>query len=171
MIDIAQIRIRKINHAFLKIECDTDIALELSEAFKFQVQGFRFMPSYKMGKFDGYIRLFNVGSRTIGSGLLLKVINFCTNRDYSYEVIENPHYVQSLITKDEVISYMDSLNLHARGELLEIRDYQVNGVYTALKEQKCVLLSCTGCMCPSTEIEVALTEDDIKILNAFRNSK
>lgn len=124
--------------------CDIDYALEMAESFKFQVKGYQFMPSYKMGKFDGYIRLFNLGTRLIGSGLLLKVIEFCKTRDYSYEVIENPHHVKSSITKDEVVTYMDSLNLHARGEPLEIRDYQVNGVYTALKEQKCILLSATG---------------------------
>jgi superfamily II DNA or RNA helicase len=144
MTEQAQIRIRKLNHAFLQIESEFDLALEMSESFKFEVKNAKFSPMYKMGRWDGFIKLFNMGSRIIGSGLLPKVIDFCTSRGYSYDVIANSAHVPTNISRQEVSDYMQSLNLHARGVPLEIRDYQLNGVYTALKEQKCILLSATG---------------------------
>lgn len=135
--------IHRINYASIQIESSEDIALEISEAFKFQVPGAKFSPAYKMGQWDGYIRLFNLGSRIMGSGLTKRLIEFCDSREYTYSVVELENSECS-ITYLEVEEYIDTLNLYARGAPMIIRDYQVNGVYTALKEQRAILNAVTG---------------------------
>jgi superfamily II DNA or RNA helicase len=142
--------IQKLNHATLKIHCSMDIALELSSAFSFLVDGYKFMPSYKMGKFDGYIRLFNVGSRTIASGLYHRLVEFAVQREYTYTVVsddsgyEPPNYQTPHINEETVRDYMESLDLYAHKQKIEIRDYQVKGVVIALRDRNGILLSSVG---------------------------
>lgn len=146
------VKIRKINHAFLKIECNSDIAMELSEAFKFLVDGYKFMPAYRMGRFDGYIRMFNLGTRQIASGLFAKVVEFCKSHDYPYEVIddfdetgyESPNYQTSNINKDSMLAYMQSLNLTTKGVSIQIRDYQVEGVTVMIRDRQAIIKSSVG---------------------------
>jgi superfamily II DNA or RNA helicase len=152
MIESAQIQIRKLNHAFLHIQTDIDIALELSEAFKFLVDGYKFIPAYKMGKFDGYIRLFNLGNRQIASGLYSKVIEFCDKRGYTYSIIDDcsqtgiepPDYQTPDINTMSVLEYMESLDMHTNGNPITIRDYQVEGVTVALLNRQAILKASVG---------------------------
>lgn len=125
--------------------------MELSEAFKFLVDGHKFMPSYKNGSFDGWIRLFNLGSRTMSSGLYTKVIEFAETRGYSYVIdpsedttITAPGFQTPGVSYESVKTYMESLNLHAHGEKLDIREYQIMGVVVALRDRQAILVSSVG---------------------------
>jgi superfamily II DNA or RNA helicase len=149
---MSDIQIRKLNHAFLRIDSPMDIALEISEAFKFQVEGYKFMPSFKNGTFDGYIRLFNLGTRQIASGLYQKVIEFCGKHGYAYEVIDDsaetgyepPDYQVPDINNETILEYMESLNLSTKGVKLDIRDYQVEGVTVAIRDRQGILKASVG---------------------------
>jgi superfamily II DNA or RNA helicase len=152
MTDLPDIRIHKLNHATIRIECEMDIALEMSETFSFEVKGAKFSPAFKMGKWDGKIRLFNLGSRTMGSGLYRQVLDFARIRDYTTGVIDNfeetgyesVDYVTPNINEEVIGKYMTELNLYARGEPLELRDYQIKGVTVAIRDRQAILLACTG---------------------------
>jgi superfamily II DNA or RNA helicase len=129
-----------------------DIALELSEAFKFQVDGYKFMPSYRNGTFDGFIRLFNLGTRQIASGLFSEIIKFCDTHGYEYEIIDNfestgiepPNYQTPNVNIEIIKDYMESLNLHSKGVPLVIRDYQILGVTVAIRDRQAILKSSVG---------------------------
>ena len=41
------IRVRKLNHANLHIQCDSGTAQELNEFFSFYVPGYKFMPAFR----------------------------------------------------------------------------------------------------------------------------
>lgn len=146
------IQIKKLNHATIKVNCSMDIALELSEAFTFEVAGARYSPAFKMGQWDGKIRLFNVGARCIGSGLYQKVIEFANKHDYSYEVLdefehtgyESPEYKTPDVDSESIRDFMDSLDLCTKGVPIQIRDYQVEGVKVCLKERQAIILSSVG---------------------------
>lgn len=152
MTDQTQIKIRKLNHAFLHITCEIDIAMEISEAFKFMVDGAKFSPAFKMGQWDGYIRLFNLGSRQIASGLYSKVIDFADKHGYSYEVIDDskqtgyepPNYQTPNVDNDSIREYMESLNLHTKGVPIVIRDYQVEGVTVMIRDRQAIIKSSVG---------------------------
>ena len=137
-----------VNYAFLRVDCEQDIRMEISEYFKFEVPGAKFTPMYRMGRWDGLIKLFNLGSRLLPSGLYSKLIEFCTTREYKLEVVKSEQYgvpsEDESINYDDISEYINSLNLHGNGNPITVRDYQVNGVYTALRHKNCVLNSVTG---------------------------
>lgn len=140
--------ISKLNESFLKIKCDTDLAMELSEAFMFEVPGFRFMPAYRMGKFDGKIRIFNLGRRTFPIGLFEKLIEFCQQRDYTYSTesvgqLTDPGSTAG-ISYQTVVDYVTGLNLHGGGNPVLVRDYQLEGIHVALDKKRAVLHAATG---------------------------
>lgn len=149
---MSDIQIRKVNHAFIRVDSEMDKALELSEAFRFQVDGYKFAPSFKSGQWDGYIRLFNLGNRQMASGLYKRVVEFCEKRDYSYEVIDDydrtgyepPNYQTPNITNDSMLEYMESLNMTTRGVPIVIREYQVEGVTVAIRDRQAILKASVG---------------------------
>ena len=49
------IRVRKLNHAVLQIDCNSGTSAELRDFFSFYVPGYKFMPAYKNRVWDGKI--------------------------------------------------------------------------------------------------------------------
>jgi superfamily II DNA or RNA helicase len=140
---MADLVISKKNEIYLKIECEPHIRYELSDQFTFDVPGAKFMPQYRSRHWDGKIRLFNIQTCEIYAGLLDKVISFCDNHKYKFELKENKYYgypgnVDEGISTEGVRDYMKSICSH------EPRDYQVSGVYDCLRYKRKLILSPTG---------------------------
>jgi len=146
------IEVFKLNEATLKLRCSQDAALELSETFSFQMPGAKFSPLYKQGRWDGFIRLFNLGSKTLPSGLFTKLVEFAEERKYSLLPIENPsapYYgvpggSDMGIEYVNIKAYVDSLNLHHDGEPLDVRDYQYRAVFESISRRAAILKAATG---------------------------
>jgi superfamily II DNA or RNA helicase len=135
--------ISKKNEIYLKIEAEPHIFYELSDQFTFDIPGAKFMPQYRSKHWDGKIRLFNLQTGEIYSGLLDKVIAFCDNHNYTFEFKENKYYglpgeMDETISLEGVKDYMQSICSHTP------RDYQVQGVFDALKYKRKLLLSPTA---------------------------
>ena len=74
--------------------------------------------------------------------LLNYLLEFAKRNDYEVEMdIINKHLDVSF---DDIKSFTDKLNLHARGNPIELRDYQVEAVKTALDKERTLLLSPTA---------------------------
>ena len=140
--------ISKLNESFLKVKCDTDLAMELSEAFTFQVPGYKFTPAYRSGMWDGNIRIFNMGKRTFPVGLFDKLVEFCEQRNYTHSVESLNGYSApgstAGISYETVVEYVSGLNLHGGGKPVQVRDYQLEGIHVALDKERGILLSATG---------------------------
>jgi superfamily II DNA or RNA helicase len=135
--------ISKKNEIYLKVECEPHIKYELSDQFTFDVPGAKFMPQFRSRHWDGKIRLFNIQTGEIYAGLLDKLITFCDNHEYQFEFVENKYYglpgeINEAISLEGVKDYMKSICSH------EPRDYQIQGVYDALKYKRKLLLSPTA---------------------------
>ena len=135
--------ISKKNEVYLHIQADPHVYYELKDQFTFEVPGAKFMPQYKSRYWDGRIYLFNVQTGEIYVGLLDKIIRFCETHDYTYEFVENKFYglpfeVNEMISKEGVKDYMTSISKHPP------RDYQVEGVYDALRHNRKLLISPTA---------------------------
>lgn len=140
---MANLVISKKNEINLKIEAEPHIFYELSDQFTFDIPGAKFMPQYRNRHWDGKIRLFNVHTGEIYVGLLDKIISFCDNHNYTFEFKDNKYYglpgeINESISLEGVKDYMKSICSH------EPRDYQVQGVYDALRYQRKLLLSPTA---------------------------
>ena len=135
--------ISKSNEVFLKIKTEPHIEYELRDHFKFEVPGAKFMPQYRGRNWNGEIHLFDIRSKQIYVGLLDKVINFCEQFNYTYKFENNKFYGQPFevnegISLEGVKDYMSSICSHTP------RNYQVDGVYDALKYNRKLLISPTA---------------------------
>jgi superfamily II DNA or RNA helicase len=135
--------ISKKNEVYLHIKADPHICYELKDQFTFDVPGAKFMPQYRNKYWDGRIYLFNIQTGEIYIGLLDKIVRFCENHEYTYEFRDNKFYglpfeVNEGISKEGVKDYMTSISKHSP------RDYQIEGVYDALRHNRRLLISPTA---------------------------
>ena len=135
--------ISKKNEVHLHVESDIHVYYELADYFTFEVPGAKFMPTYKSKYWDGKIRLFNIQNGQIYVGLLDKIRQFCKDHDYTYEFKKNEYYglpfeVNPHISREGVKDYVTSISKY------KPRDYQVDGVYDALKHNRKLLISPTA---------------------------
>jgi superfamily II DNA or RNA helicase len=135
--------ISKKNEVYLHIEAEPHIYYELKDTFQFEVPNAKFSPAYKNKWWDGFIYLFNVNTGEIYVGLLDKIIKFCENHNYTYEFKDNKYYglpfeINEGISKEGVSDYLKSICSHTP------RDYQIEGVYDALKYNRKLLISPTA---------------------------
>ena len=75
--------VEKENEAWIKIHADYSILMELADYFSFFVKGYKFMPKFKAGIWDGKLRLFNVHKKLLYAGLFHDVLKFCESREYN----------------------------------------------------------------------------------------
>jgi superfamily II DNA or RNA helicase len=135
--------ISKKNEVYLYIKAEPHIYYELADQFTFEVPNAKFSPQYKNKYWDGKIRLFSTQTGEIYIGLLDKIIKFCENHNYTYEFTNNKFYglpfeINENISKEGVKDYMTAISRHAP------RDYQVEGVYDALRHNRKLLISPTA---------------------------
>ena len=136
------IRVRKLNHANLHIQCDSGIAQELNEFFSFYVPGYKYMPAFRNRMWDGKIRLFTIMSGELPAGLYQHLLQFAEQRDYLIELDDSSYGRADDYNKIDVkqlYSFIESLNMP-----YTIRDYQFDAVSTGIHRKRGVLLSPTG---------------------------
>ena len=135
--------IKKKNEVFLEISAEPHVYYELSDHFTFDVPNAKFMPQYRGRHWDGKIRLFDSRSNQIYVGLLDKLVSFCKQYGYEYEFLNNKYYglpfeSNENISKEGVKDYVSSICKY------DPRDYQIEGIYDALKHNRRLLLSPTA---------------------------
>jgi len=140
---MSHLTILKKNEVYLQIDSDPHVFYELSDQFTFELPGAKFMPQYRKRYWDGKIRLFNVNNGQIYVGLLDKIQKFCKDHEYSYSFVDNEYYgtpfeVNEHISYEGVKDYITSISKYAP------RDYQIEGVYDALRHNRKLLISPTA---------------------------
>jgi superfamily II DNA or RNA helicase len=140
---MTEIIISKINEVYLKIITEPHVEYELRDRFTFQVESAKFMPQYRNRRWNGEIHLFDSRTKQIYIGLLDKIIAFCNQYNYNYKFENNKFYglpfeINENISFEGVKDYMNSICSH------KPREYQVEGVYEALKYNRKLLISPTA---------------------------
>ena len=140
---MAELIIGKANEVFLKIETEPHVEYELRDHFTFEVEGAKFMPQYRRRNWNGEIHLFDLRNKSIYAGLLDKLVEFCHQYGYTYKFKDNKFYGSPFesndnITREGVRGYMQSICTHTP------REYQIDGVYDALKYNRKLLISPTA---------------------------
>ena len=137
---VSDLVITKKDEVFAKVACERHIAMELSEFFTFFVPGYQFVPAYRNRIWDGKIRLFALQSGQIYLGLVPYLKEFCTEREYTYEIEElTDEYSVYLAEK-----FIKTLNLHSDGKPIEVREHQLNAFVHAMRNRRTLLLSPTA---------------------------
>ena len=164
---MSSISIEKINDVYIRVMSEPSIEQELADRFTFLVEGYKFMPAYKSGMFDGKIRLYSLAKKTIYAGLLHHILKYAEENDLTVNYLNEVISVDN-IEYDHVKKFIDWLNIHSRGKSIELRDYQINGIHKAINQKRLLLLSPTSCLDPHEEIEVDLDNDMINYLDTIR---
>lgn len=140
---MSDVVISKKNEVYIKLQCEPHILYELQPYFTFDVPNAKFAPAYKNKYWDGKIRLLSIQSGEIYMGLLDKVIEKLKAHNYTYKFEENKFYglpfeVNESISLEGVKDYITSISSHTP------RNYQIDGIYDALRHNRKLLISPTG---------------------------
>tara|TARA_B100001094_G_scaffold32537_1_gene27014 strand:- start:13340 stop:14794 length:1455 start_codon:yes stop_codon:yes gene_type:complete len=133
----------KKNEVHLTVDAPPHVQQELSDYFTFDVPGAKYMPQYRNRHWDGKIRLFSTATGELYVGLLDKVIAWARKANYSVEFKNNETYGTPFEENEEISlegvkDYMTAISS------FKPRDYQVDGVYDALKYNRRLIISPTG---------------------------
>jgi len=135
MIDV---KIVPVNQLYVRLECDAGLGYEIAEEFSFYVPGYKFMPTFKSGRWDGRVKLFNRQTHQIYRGLLPKVCSWLTEQKYLFE-IENKAALRPVVPYDA-----EWLNHWAEYSKFEPRDYQIKAFEGAMRLNQAMVLSPTS---------------------------
>jgi len=112
---------------------------ELSEYFTFKVPGFRFMPAFKRGSWDGKIRLFNTRLNILYKGLITHVEKWAAKNNYKVDIDES--WKDTEFTTKQALEFISSLNLPKE---ITPRNYQIESFVEAIRKKRLTILSPTG---------------------------
>jgi len=139
---VETIRVWKLDHSNLQIECESGTAQELNEYFSFFVPGYKFMPAFRNRMWDGKIRIFTLRDKTLPAGLFYHLNEFCDKRGYilKSETSDFGSPDERIhITRNSLDNFCSSLNTP-----FPLRDYQYQCVGEAITRKRAILLSPTG---------------------------
>lgn len=133
---MTDIVLHKVNEAWMRVECESSIARELSEHLTFEVPGAKYSPKFKAKVWDGQIRLLNSRNMQTYLGLVEELTRFAQERDYT---IECDFGATEALSLDEAKTYSKSLNLPFKAH-----DHQIRAFALAIRNSRGVLVSPTA---------------------------
>ena len=138
---MADITVLDKNHVYSIVDsADTGIMHHLNEFFMFEQPGARFMPTVRAKLWDGKIRLYNLFTRELYTGLIPYVKLFAEQNQYTFEDQRSSTPDAYLDTRQ----FIEDLRLHGKGQPIDVRDYQIDAVQHAVHNHRALLLSPTG---------------------------
>ncbi len=140
---MTDLTIAKKNEVYLTVDAQPHVQQELSDFFTFDVPGAKYMPQYRNRHWDGKIRLFSTATGEVYVGLLDKIVSWAKKSEYSVKFLDNEYYGTPFeqneeISREGVKDYMRAISQ------VKPRDYQLDGVYDALKYNRRLIISPTG---------------------------
>ena len=141
---MSRLIVKKKNEVFLQIDCEQNVHHELADYFSFEVPSAQYLkrnPKFKY--WDGTIRLYSPASGELYVGLYNHLIQWCQERGYKIEVVDNQWYgtpIESndFVTPEGIKAFVDSVTS------IKARDYQYYTIYKAIKYNRGLFLSPTG---------------------------
>jgi superfamily II DNA or RNA helicase len=134
----SDLKLTKVNEAWVRVDGDMGIARELAEHLTFEVPGAKFSPKYKARVWDGKIRLLNSRNMQTYAGLVSEIQKFCEERDYSIDV--DPELIETEeFSLAEAKDFADTLKLP-----FVPHDHQLRAFALAVRHSRGVLVSPTA---------------------------
>ena len=134
----------------IKLEgLDVDVRRKLANALKFEVPYARYMPQYKLGRWDGKVAFFGIG----GTGYvnhLDTIVDVLTKNNVQIVDIEDNRHPVTLNFQPVTETYWADQNVRwpkghpAEGELIMLRDYQVTAINNFLQNPQSLQEIATG---------------------------
>lgn len=133
------VRLHKVNETYIQVKADPGIVFELADHFTFDVPGAKHTPKFKLGVWDGKIRLLNKVTGAIYAGLADEIVKLCEDRGYEVECDWSRSANEFSVVEAE--KFVATLGLP---EDRAPRDYQLDVLITAARYGRHVFLSPTA---------------------------
>lgn len=138
------IKVTKKDDVNLRVHCEPSIAQEIADFFTFDVPNAKFHPMYRSRMWDGKIRIYSMLTKELPVGLFEYLRKFAEDNNYAFDDSEYTPTCDN-VTYEEIEDFCKgTLKLSSQGKMIEIRDYQIDAVYKAIKSGRSLLLSPTG---------------------------
>ena len=134
----------------IKIEgLDVDVRRKLANALKFEVPYARYMPQYKLGRWDGKVAFFGIGGTGYVNHLAVVQEVLAKNKVQIVDIEDRRHPIQLDFTpvtenywKDQGVKWPEGHP--AEGEDIILRDYQVEAINNFLNNPQSLQQIATG---------------------------
>jgi hypothetical protein len=146
------------------LNLDADVRRKLSAKFSYEVPGARFMPSVRLGRWNGKESFFSISGATY-LNLLSEIIPLIEEAGYSF-VLDDKRTYQRRFNFDQVSETTFDNQVWPEGhpiagEPILLRDYQVAAINSFLANPQCLQEICTGagkCVSFDTQIDIMIDE-------------
>ena len=143
---LAKIVVRDEVNCSLK-DLSLDMRKQLVRQFKYDIPHARFMPAYKLGRWDGTVSFFNLGGSTYVN-LLPEILETLVNEGWDFELDDQREYR----TNFELEEVSENSFKHiawpeghpVAGQPIELRDYQIQVINDYLRNPQCLQEVATG---------------------------
>ena len=132
----------------IKIEgLDLDTRKTLTNKFKFEVPGARYMPAVRLGRWDGKVGFFQLGGSSYVN-LLPEIIPVLEQDHYDIDVTDvreySTQYAFDKVDEQSYASYVWPPKHPSEGEPIVLRDYQVEVINKFMENPQCIQEVATG---------------------------
>ena len=132
----------------VKIEgLELDTRRKLSNKFKFEIPGARYMPAVRLGRWDGKVAFFQMGGSTY-INLLPEILPILSSDGYDVTLNDvrdyEMDYALEPVTEDSYSDYVWPDKHPAAGQPIVLRDYQVEVINNFIKSPQSLQEVATG---------------------------
>lgn len=132
----------------IKIEgLDLDTRKTLTNKFKYEVPGARYMPAVRLGRWDGKVGFFQLGGSSYVN-LLPEIIPVLEQDHYDIDVTDireySTTYAFDQVTEQSYASYVWPPKHPCAGQPIVLRDYQVEVINKFMENPQCIQEVATG---------------------------
>ena len=132
----------------IKIEgLDLDTRKTLTNKFKFEVPGARYMPAVRLGRWDGKVGFFQLGGSSYVN-LLPEIIPVLEQDHYDIDVTDireySTQYAFDKVDEQSYASYVWPPKHPSEGQPIVLRDYQVEVINKFMENPQCIQEVATG---------------------------
>ena len=143
------INIKYVNAHYIVVQGgDRSIRQSISDHFSYLIPNHQYMPKFKSGQWDGRIRLFNMRSGMLPSGLTKDLVKFLdgSNWEYTIDDIQTRRLVNASYDRtNELNDFINGLPLRGnKGQEITIRDYQRTAALKKYQDERGVIISAPG---------------------------
>jgi hypothetical protein len=139
---MSKIYVEKLNEVWMRVESDDVTELELYNKFSFFVDGYKYMPKFKAGVWDGQIHLWNQNTKRMYFGLYTELKQFA--KENSHAILDSVKNKDPEFSVEYISTWLDSQILTSGDDIIECRDYQYTSVVECLHNKRKVIKSPTS---------------------------
>lgn len=134
--------IERVNASFVRLYVDDmGIRKTIHEHFTYEEPGFI---KNKWTRWDGVVKLFKLRGDLLPYGLLAMLLDLCKTNGWSFELDSAFKSDITKITREDLVEWIKTLNIHSGGMAIEPYDYQIDALFLSIKYNRLVVLAATS---------------------------